>query len=138
MSEDQSFLGRGWAFPPSFDPRGATMAAADEDIVQSLRILMHTAPGERVMQPSYGCDLRHLVFEMMNQNTLTDIRDTIERAVRFFEPRVILEQVTVDDSEWVEGVLKVGLIYAVIATNTRHNLVFPLYLLEGTSVGYHP
>jgi len=138
MAADSDFLGVGWGFPPAFDPhsKGAVLVAAEEDIGESLRILMHTSPGERVMQPAYGCDLRHLVFEVINQSTLTDIKDTIDRAVRFFEPRVILDTVTIDDSDWVDGVLRVGLSYTIIATNTRNNLVFPLYLLEGTGVGF--
>ncbi len=114
------------------------MVSAEEDIRQSLQILMETTPGERVMQPNYGCDLRHLVFEVINQSTATDIRDTIERAVRLYEARVILEDVSIDTSDWIDGLLKVRLVYTIIQTNTRNNLVFPLYLLEGTSAGFQP
>ncbi|HEX7946824.1 MAG TPA: GPW/gp25 family protein [Phenylobacterium sp.] len=135
--EDNSFLGTGWAFPPAFDrrSRGAALVSAEEDIRQSLRILFGTTPGERVMQPTYGCDLRFMVFEELTDSTLTDIRDMIERAIRFFEVRITLEYVHIDESEWLEGVLRIGLDYTIRSTNTRSNLVFPLYLREGTSVG---
>ena len=55
----QSFLGRGWSFPPRFDDRQYTimMVEEEEDIRQSLRILFSTLPGERLMKPDYGCDL---------------------------------------------------------------------------------
>lgn len=138
MATDKRFLGTGWSFPPTFDSltKGVTMVSAEIDIRQSLMILLGTTPGERVMQPSYGCGLRHLVFENLNQSTLTDIRDVIERAVRFFEPRIILNLVSIDDSDWIEGLLRIGLDYTIISTNTRNNLVYPLYLREGSGVGY--
>jgi phage baseplate assembly protein W len=138
MADRSSFLGTGWAFPPAFDDfgRGALLASAETDIEQSLFILLSTTPGERVMQPDYGCDLRRLVFEPLNQNTLTDIKDTITRAVRLFEPRIVLELITTDDSDAREGRLKIGLEYTVISTNTRTNMVFPLYLLEASGTGY--
>jgi hypothetical protein len=135
---NRSFLGTGWAFPPAFDDDslGAAMVSADIDIEQSLFILLSTTPGERVMQPDYGCDLRRLVFEPINQNTLTDLKDTITRAVRLFEPRIILELITTDDSDAREGRLMIGLEYTIISTNTRTNMVFPLYLLEASGTGY--
>ena len=138
MANDKSFLGVGWGFPPAFDSntRAAMLVSADDDIQQSLHILMRTTPGERVMQPTYGCNLRHLVFEVMNQSILTDIRDTIERAIRFFEPRIILNAVVIDDSDWIDGVLKARLDYTIVSTNTRTNLVYPLYLREGSAAGY--
>jgi hypothetical protein len=138
MAEPFNFLGVGWSFPPGFDDRtkGVLMVSAETDIAQSLVILLGTRPGERVMQPDYGCDLRRLVFEPMNQNTVTDLKDTITRAVRLFEPRVILEAITVDDDDAREGLLRVGLEYTIISTNTRHNLVYPLYRYEATSAGF--
>jgi phage baseplate assembly protein W len=54
MSIDTTFLGTGWSFPPQFDlrHRGAVTVSEEEDIEQSLVILLSTHPGERVMQPS--------------------------------------------------------------------------------------
>jgi len=138
MAEDNSFLGTGWAFPPAFNhrTRAAFLVSAEEDIRQSLRILFGTTPGERVMHPTYGCDLKYMVFEEINESTITDIKDIVERAVRFFEVRITLNTVTVDDSDWLEGVLRLGLEYTIRTTNTRSNLVFPLYIREGSGVGH--
>jgi uncharacterized protein len=140
MSEekDKTFLGTGWAFPPAFEPAtgGAMLASAEEDIAQSLRILFATMPGERVMQPTYGCELKAMVFEELTVSTITDIKDIVERAVRFFEVRITLNRIDVDESDWLEGVLRLVLDYTIRTTNTRSNLVFPLYLKEGSSVGH--
>ncbi|MGC1302611.1 MAG: GPW/gp25 family protein [Caulobacteraceae bacterium] len=138
MADDKTFMGVGWAFPPVFNgqTRAASMVAAEIDIVESLHILMGTTPGERVMQSAYGCNLKRLVFEDMDQNTLTDIKDVISRAILLFEPRITLNEILVDDSGWIEGVLNVTLDYTILANNTRNNIVYPLYLREGSGVGY--
>lgn len=137
MSDASTLLGIGWAFPPRFDAAGgALLVSAADDIRESLEILLQTTPGERLMQPAYGCDLRHLVFELFNQNTVTDIVDTIARAVLLFEPRIIVDRIGVDTADRYDGLIRVDLAYTIIRTNTRHNLVFPLYLDEGSNAGF--
>lgn len=131
---DQSFLGRGWRFPPRFTASGVAMVEGTEDIRESLRILISTAPGERVMQPTYGCGLKTLVFESINESVLTSVKETIRSAVLFFEPRVTLESVSVDTSRAHEGLLYIELVYTVRMTNSRTNIVFPFYFTEGTSI----
>lgn len=127
------FLGQGWAFPPAFDPRdrGALLVSQVQDIEESLRILIGTAPGERVMQPGYGCGLHRLVFETLDESTLTEMRSLIEKAVTFFELRIDLERVDFELDETLQGVLRIRLAYRIRTTNSRHNLVYPLYLQEG-------
>lgn len=138
MDAELSFLGTGWSFPPAFDPhrKQAVMVSAAEDIEQSLVILLSTAPGERVMQPGYGCGLRHLVFGELNASRLTEIRDVIAKAVLFFEVRITLDAVDIDTRDWPGGVLHVNLAYTIRSTNTRHNLVYPLYLNEASGEGH--
>jgi uncharacterized protein len=137
MAIDHSFLGTGWAFPPMFDSRSkqAALSSGVQDVEESLRILLSTTPGERVMQPSYGCNLRAFVFEAMDESRITELRDMVEKAVLFFEVRVTLDEVQVEWADWTGGVLNLHLHYTVRSTNTRHNLVYPLYLREGTGVG---
>ena len=135
---DKSFLGIGWSFPPEFHKHasaiGVKMVAEEEDIGESLRILLSTVPGERVMQPGYGCGLHAMVFETINESTITELKDIIERAVLFFEPRITLESVDIDTDESLEGRLKIQLNYTVRKTNTRSNVVYPFYYLEGSQV----
>lgn len=140
MQEDPSFLGRGWSFPPRFDPHTgeAYMSQSEADIVESLSILLETSPGERVMHPTYGCRLRDLVFEQMNGETRAAIRVAVTQAIMFFEPRVTLISVDVITSDWLGGVLRIGIEYRVNQTNTRHNMVFPYYVDEGTLVSDLP
>ena len=136
MKNDGSFLGQGWGFPPRFNNRFAEvkLVSEDEDIKESLKILLSTSPGERIMQPTYGCGIRSLVFENINESTLTQIKDLIERAVLFFEARIRLDNIEVDSGEQAEGLLKIQLNYTVRTTNSRGNIVYPFYFREGTDI----
>ena len=110
------------------------MVSGEDDIRESLRILLATKPKERVMQPAFGCGLKTLVFENIDSSVLTMIRDTIKRAVLFFEPRIDLEDIEIDEMRAYEGLLTIKLIYTVRTTNNRSNLVYPFYFLEGTNL----
>ena len=136
MAEDKSFLGTGWSFPPQFNKSagGVIMVSLEDDIRESLKILLGTSPGERTMQPSYGCGLRDLVFGNVTASAVTELKDTIDRAILFFEPRIILNSVTINTSEQFNGVLKINLDYTVRSTNSRSNMVYPFYFKEGTQV----
>ena len=130
------FLGRGWSFPPSFNTATAQveMLEQEADVASSLEILLTTRPGERVMLPDYGCNLEELLFESLDTRLKTLIADKIESAILYFEPRVLVERVSLDDSRETEGVILIEILYKVKATNSRFNFVFPFYKLEGTDI----
>ena len=130
------FLGRGWSFPPTFNRNlpGVEMLEQEADIYSSLEILLTTAPGERVMQPEYGCDMEELIFENVDTTTKTLVADKIENAILYFEPRIDVEKVNLDDSREWEGVILIEIVYRVRTTNSRFNFVFPFYKTEGTDL----
>lgn len=136
MAEDKTFLGTGWEFPPRFNAEsgGVSMVSREADILESLHILLETSPGERTMHPSYGCGLREIVFDTITESTIAELKDTIDRAVLFFEPRITLDSVSVDTGDQYDGVLKIHLAYTVRETNSRSNMVYPFYFKEGTHV----
>jgi len=135
---DKAFLGVGWGFPPEFHKQanaiGVKMVAEEEDIGESLAILLSTRPGERIMQPAYGCGLHSMVFETINESTVTELKDIIERAILFFEPRITLGSIDVNTEDVLDGKLLIQLNYTVRKTNTRSNIVYPFYYLEGSRV----
>lgn len=135
-TDNAQFLGRGWAFPPSFDrhQHQAQMVSAETDIRQSLMVLFSTVPGERVMLPGYGCPLHLHVFDAMNQHNLTQLYSLIQDAILRYEPRILLEDVQFDTQGALDGELRITLIYLIRQTNTRSNMVFPFYFAEGNNV----
>jgi phage baseplate assembly protein W len=132
---ETAFLGRGWAFPPTFSADGAAveMSAGFADIRESLQILLRTAPGERVMQELFGCDLSSQQFEEIDQELMSRIERLIEDAILEFEPRVTVESVEVKERE--PGCLLIAIAYSVIGTNSRFNMVFPFYVMEAAQPG---
>jgi len=131
-----SFLGTGWSFPPRFSvhDRQVVMESGEEDIRQSLLILLSTSPGERLMNPAYGCGLQHMTFERFTYAVKNRIVDMVGRAILLFEPRVILEKVDVVPVSLLDGQVNIIVDYTVITTNTRHNIVYPFYIGEGTNL----
>jgi len=133
MDERKDFLGRGWAMPVDVNPYTGFVATAEyeEDIRQSIRIILETAKGERVMRPNFGCGIHDLVFEAIDSTALQRIRSEIEDALRRFEARVDVLEVIVDEDATSEGKLLVELEYRVRRTNQVGNLVFPFFYREG-------
>lgn len=132
--EHKQFLGRGWAMPIALDPRTGDFAEAEyeEDIRQAIRIIVETAPGERVMRPDFGCGIHDLVFEHMDSNTLQRVRSVVEDALRRHEARVEVLEVKVDEAPLLtDGRLQIEVDYRVRRTNQVGNLVFPFYFAEG-------
>lgn len=134
-----SFLGQGWSFPPSFDKEvGSVKMVNDvEDINQSLEILLSTSLGERVMRPNFGCNLKDYQFETLNNGLTGYLKDLVETAILFYEPRINLEQVNIteaDSSELIEGKLKIVVDYRIAETNSRYNFVYDFYLKEANSL----
>lgn len=136
MDKNETFLGTGWSFPPTFDKntKSVNMVGEDEDIVQSLIIILSTAYGERVMRPEFGSNLSLINFRSMDGNTINELSSYVEQSVLQFEPRVTLHSVDVNQDEMYDGVLKIKLDYTVRKINIRTNIVFPYYFKEGTNI----
>ena len=136
--DSKAFLGTGWGFPPEFYRENGSIVVRtvdeEEDIRESLNILLNTRPGERVMHPTYGCAIYKKVYEQITEGTVTEIKDMISRAVLFFEPRITLNSIDIETDGAIEGRLRIQLNYTVRTTNNRSNVVFPFYYLEGTHV----
>jgi phage baseplate assembly protein W len=133
---ERAFLGTGWTFPPTFSraANAVVMVSADADIRQSLWVLFTTAPGERVMLETYGCDLWRMVFTNLTATVITQIGDAVRMAVLNWEPRIDVDAVEVSRAPDQDGLISITVAYTVRHTNSRSNLVFPFYLREGTLV----
>lgn len=134
--KNDSFLGRGWAFPPAFNFELGTVetVAAEEDIRQSIRIIIETIPGERIMFSSFGCGIRKFVFESNDPTHMSMLKDSIYDALLYNEPRIKLEKIDITDDTQRFGLIHIHIFYTIIITNTRSNMVFPFYIKEGTNL----
>lgn len=134
MADTKDFLGRGFAFPPRVDPSTGRflMADSEEDIRQSIYIIIMTRKKERAMLPEFGCNIHDYVFELPDSAYLSLVRREIIEALTRWEPRIIDTDVDFDLSQMAEGKVVFDITYTVRSTNNPNNLVFPYYLYEGT------
>ena len=133
MNDARDFLGRGLCFPPRVDPATGrfVMAEAEEDIKQSIYLILMTRKGERAMLPGFGSRIHEYVFELPDQAAENLIATEIVDALTTWEPRIVDTTAEVDESGAREGRLVFNIHYTVRDTNNPNNLVFPYYLYEG-------
>lgn len=135
MAEKNTFLGRGWGFPVTFlrNASQVVLVENEEDIRQSLIILLNTTIGERILRPEYGANMEDLLFEALHVTTATMITNRIKRAILFHEPRVKVEEIDLKP-DFEAGRIEVLISYFIISTNNRQNLVYPYLFIEATDV----
>lgn len=129
MSDPSDFIGRGISFPLRVDQSGAIATSAGyEDIDSSIRMILTTAPGERLMRPQFGCRIWELLFEPINANTLGLMGVAVREAIGQWEPRVKLDDVRLQPGSG-DGQVLIEIDYTVRSTNDRRNLVYPFYVI---------
>lgn len=132
MNADKQFQGTGWKFPVQTDVLGnIVVSRGEDDIRESIWIIISTARGERMMRPEFGCGIHDLVFASINIGTLGLVEANVQEALTLFEPRIDVLKVEVSDKEAEQGRLLVNIDYRIRITNNEFNLVFPFYLKEG-------
>ena len=127
---DREFLGQGLAFPLQVNPRGEiALARGERDIEQSIRIILGTVPGERVMRPEFGCRAHELLFEPRNAATAGMMVEYVEQALRRWEPRIQVQKVRVTNAPRQDGALLVEISYQIKPTHDERSIVYPFFLV---------
>lgn len=127
---NRDFIGAGWAFPVRTDQTGSiALVTAEREIVESIRLILGTSPGERPMRPEFGCAIHDLVFAPANAGTAGLISYEVRLALERWEPRIDLHDVQVGFGRVDEGILLIDIRYALRGDNDPRNLVFPFYVI---------
>ncbi len=122
------FLGRGWSAPVVPDAIGALeYAEGPEKVAQSIRIILETEPGERIMRPSFGCGLRRYLMRPNTSATRALIRHDVELGLANFEPRISVNSISVDAGN-DRALVLIRISYIHVRDNRPGNFVFPFYL----------
>lgn len=66
-----------------------------ESVKNSVVNALLTSPGEKILNPTYGVDLRQYLFEPIDDFTTDLIKDDIEIKLPLMEPRIVLKSVNV-------------------------------------------
>lgn len=127
---NREFLGQGLAFPLQVDPRGGiALASGERDIEQAIRIILETAPGERVMRPEFGCRIHELIFAPYNATTEGLVIHYVRQALVRWEPRIEVQEVDVSADTYDRSALLVHIHYLIKDTHDERSIVYPFYLM---------
>ncbi|MEU7872997.1 GPW/gp25 family protein [Dactylosporangium sp. NPDC049140] len=124
------FYGRGMTYPLQVGIAGIGESAGEEKVEQSIRVILGTQFGERVMRPRFGCNLRSLVFAPNDVATANLARYYVQEGLAGSEPRIDVVGVDVDNDPQ-RGALIITVTYRLRATQDVRNLVYPFYLERG-------
>ena len=124
---NEQFLGSGLAFPLQLGVAGLAPSAGQAKVEQSIRIILGTQYGERVMRPQFGSNLKALAFAPNNASTANLARYYVTEALSNWEPRIDVMDVAVT-SDNPGATLLIGVRYRLRATGDVHNLVYVLNL----------
>jgi uncharacterized protein len=131
---DASFIGQGFSWPMGVDHTGSIKLTDGADVLErAMRIVLLTAPGERLMRPQFGCRIWDLLFEPITPNLLGLLAEAVRDALAQWEPRVEVEEVVPRPDGNDGGLVHIQVIYRIRATNDRRNLVYPFYVIPHDS-----
>jgi len=126
---NREFLGQGLAFPLQVNSRGEiALARGERDIEQSIRIILETMPGERVMRPDFGCRIWELVFAPRDPTTEGLLIHYVQEALTRWEPRIDVQRIYVGDDPAQDGTVLININYQIKSTHDERSIVHPFYL----------
>jgi Phage baseplate assembly protein W len=132
---EREFLGTGWKYPICVNANGRISSSSyEENIQESILLILGTPKGERLMRPEFGCSIQKYAFSTMDTLTLRMIENAIYEALIDWEPRIEVNTVKTLTDKAQEGKLLISIDYKVRRSNTQVNLVYPFYLKEGSNV----
>ena len=130
------FIGAGWTFPLRTDRTGAVaLVRGEREVVESIRLILGTTPGERPARPEFGCAIQELVFAPADASTAGQIAYQVRVALERWEPRIVLDDVLVNFTDAGEGTLYIDIRYRLRTDNDPRNLVFPFYVIPAHDPG---
>ncbi|MDR2096172.1 MAG: GPW/gp25 family protein [Treponema sp.] len=129
---NRNLLGKGWAFPISPDIQGnIKFSQYEKSIEESVRIILSTSPGERLMRPDFGCMINEMIFSPNSPQAITQAEHYVREAIIRWEPRVILKEVKGAADPGNPVMVKIHIHYEIRSVNTFFNMVYPFYLERG-------
>jgi len=98
----------------------------EKAIVQAVKNLVLTDPGERLYRPDLGTGLSSSLFDLIDVISAAQIADYIESTIKNYEPRVILTNVNVTPDFEING-FYTTIVYTIVGIEpTPRELSFPL------------
>jgi hypothetical protein len=129
MANDRDFLGKGLRFPVALNLNGGVSSSQlEENVRQSIFIILGTAPGERLRRPGFGSRIHDLMFAPNNEVTAALAEVFCEEAIYKYEPRVSKVKAKANIHPDEPNRLDLRIEYVIAGKHDKRNLVFPFYL----------
>ncbi len=127
-----ALYGRGISFPPRVGPDGRLAWSSGEDnIRESIQVILLTEPGERIMRADFGAGLEEFLFEPNTVTTRHLIQDRILKALARWEPRIRVMAVTVDPVQDDPQAALATITYQLVSTQAVERVSLNLTLASG-------
>lgn len=122
------FYGSGITYPMQPDVSGGIHESTGvQKVEESIRIILGTGYGERLMRQSFGCNLKSLVFAPNNEATANLARYYVEDGLSRWEPRIDVLDVHVKNDNQ-NGLLNIEINYRLHATQEVRSTTVPFSL----------
>ncbi|GHU48172.1 baseplate protein [Clostridia bacterium] len=130
--KSRDFLGCGIKFPLQIDPKTGKIATSshEQNIAESIDIIITTQKGERVMRPDFGSSVADYLFSSNDYSVKDALAYDIKKQLTLQEPRIKEIEVTCSEHSSATGELIMDVAYVVRSTNNRYNRVYPFFTGE--------
>ncbi len=123
MDNSGLFYGQSLGFPPRVGPNGRLIwSSGEENIRESICIILRTRPGERLHLPDFGCGLDEYLFEPNDVANLRQIQEAVKRSLTRWEPRIKLDDIRVALNAAEATMVDITIFYTLIATQKRERV----------------
>jgi phage baseplate assembly protein W len=126
------FLGQGLRFPLQIVAGRLALSRGEQKIEESIRFLLGTARGERLMRPDLGCGIHDLVFAPGSVAIQTRVTQAVRDTLVTYEPRIDVLDIDTQIPPGAQNLLLIRITYRIRENNAETNLVYPFYVTEGT------
>lgn len=100
----------------------------EESVRQSIKIILQTSPGERLMRPGFGGSLERYLHEPNTLTTRRQIRDMITTSLTRWEQRILLDRVDVWEVEEHPDTVRIEIVYRLRRNNRAQQMGITLNL----------
>jgi len=113
---------KGISFPPRLGEDGrVAWSQGPENIRESIRIILSTDAGERLMLPDFGGGLKRFLFEPNTAATRRLIEERVRQSLILWEPRIRLDAVTVESGADDPSVAVVTIRYRMVSDGRQES-----------------
>ena len=93
---------------------------------QNLKMLVLTAPGERVMEPEFGVGLRNFLFQNFDDSTFAAMEQKIKEQASIYMPAITINFVPFDTEQVDRNVLGIAINFSIPAIGASEILQFTI------------